>query len=407
MNILLLTHTFSDKVIGGEARISWELSLALAKRGLNIFIISSYVEKDIADKLPANLKVYRVPFCHSSPGLDASNMLRMFLYSLPIIFLKKIDIIHLVSSNGPCPFSRFKFGRPFVESADIFHNYQNSQIKKELWEDRLKKGEAENINYRPGIFERGFDKLTYFFYKTFNLNEAYPRGVDLFACRATAAINYLKQQKHKAKLIYIPNGVNVEIFNPAIPPIFKERKFIFLFVGKLTKTKGILYLLKAFKKLKKDYNNVNLILVGSGAPSTVKELKKEARNDEDIKFLGVKPADEIKSYYTSCDVFVMSSLSEGFGIANLEAMACAKPVISTKVGGIVDVVIDGQTGFLVEPANSDELYLAMKKFLDKPDLVGIMGESARKRAVKNFSWDIVAEKLHNAYKLILKNEKIS
>jgi len=407
MNILLLTHTFSDKIIGGEARICWELPLVLAKRGLNIFVVSSYVEKGIADKLPANLKVYKVPFCHPSPGLDASNMLRMFLYSLPIIFFKKIDIIHLISSNGPCPFSRFKFGRPFVESADIFHDYNNPKIKKELWEDRLKKEEAEGINYNPSFFEKIFDRMTNWFYGAFKLEEAYPRGVDLFACRASAVIDYLGKQKHKAKLAYVPNGVNTAIFNPEVPPIFKKDKFIFLFLGKLTKTKGTLYLIDAFNKLSREYESVDLILVGDGAPSTVEDIKDKAKDNKRIYFLGKKPVNEIKNYYISCDVFVMPSLSEGFGIANLEAMACGKPVISTKVGGIVDVVVDGKTGLLIEPANSNELYLAMKKFLESPELITEMGKEARERAVKNFSWEVVAEKLHNAYKLVLSHEKHS
>lgn len=407
MNILLLTHTFSDKIIGGEARISWELSRALAKRGLNIFIVSPYVEKGVTEKLPVNIKVYKTPFCHPSPGLDASNMLRMFFYSLPIIFLKRINIIHLVSSNGPCPFSKFKFGRKFIESADIAHDYENPKIKTELWEDRLKKKEAENISYKPRFFEKMFDKFTDLFYKIFKLGETYPRGTDLFACRAEAIIKFLREKKHKAELVYVPNGVDTAYFNPQIPAIFKSDKFTFLFCGKLTKTKGILYLIEAFKKLRKNYDNIRLVLIGDGAPSTVKELKNSAGGEKDIEFLGIKSPDEMKHYYASCDVFVLPSLSEGFGIVNLEAMACGKPVMSTKVGGIIDVVIDGETGFLVTPADSDELSSAMRKFLDNPNLMVKMGERARKRVVENFSWDTVAEKTHNAYKTVLKHEKKS
>ena len=405
MNVLLLTHTFSDKIIGGEARISWELSLSLAKRDLNIFVVSPYVEKNIEKKLPKNLKVYKVPFCHSSSGLDASNMLRAFFYSLPIVFLKKIDIIHLISSNGPCLFSRFKFGRKFVESADISHDYENPKIKNELWEDRSKKRETESIPYNPGFFEKAFDKFTNLLYKVFGLKEAYPSDTDLFACRAMAVITFLRDKKHKAELVYIPNGVNIIDFNLQTPQVLKNDKFTFLFCGKLTKTKGILYLIEAFKRIKKNHSNVSLILVGDGVQSTVKDFKDVASNEKDIIFSGVKSPNEIKNYYNSCDVFVLPSLSEGFGIVNLEAMACGKPVISTRVGGIIDVVIDGKTGLLVDPANIDELYLAMNKFLENPNLAIEMGKEGRKRVVENFSWDIIAEKLDNAYKAILKHEK--
>jgi len=401
MNILFLTHTFSDKIIGGEARISWELSRALAKKGLNIFVVSPYVEKKIKRKLPENLKVYKVPFCHLATGLDNSNMLRMFFYSLPLVFLKKIDVIHLASSNGPCPFAKFKFGRPFIESADILHNYDNPKIKKELWYDRKRKREATGIFYKPNFFERIFDKLTDWFYKLFKLYEKYPSGVDLFACRATILIDYLKKQRHKAKLVYIPNGVDVKDFNPKILPILKKNKFTFLFVGKLTKTKGILYLLKAFEKLREEKENIQLFLIGNGAPSTMKEFKLRAKKIQDVHFLGDKSADKIKNYYTSCDVFVMPSLSEGFGISNLEAMACERPVISTKTGGIIDVIVDGETGFLIEPADSDSLYQAMKKMAECPDLVKKMGKKARERVIKNFSWEIIAGKIYQMYKFIV------
>ena len=407
MNILILTHTFSDKVIGGEARISWELPVALAKRGLNVFVVTPYVEKNITDKLFSNLRVYKVPFCHPSPGLDASNMLRMFFYSLPLIFLKKIDIIHLISSNGPCPFSKFKFGKKFVESADISHNYHDPLIKEELWEDRLKKKEADHIDYKPGIAEKIFDKFTSLFYGIFGLNEIYPRGTDLFACRATKIINYLKGQNYRAELVYIPNGVDIEKFRPQISLNTGNNRFTFLFVGKLTKTKGLAYLLDAFNRLSENNKFIDLLLIGGGASSTVKYFTEKSKENKNIHFLGIKSADEIKNYYMSCDIFIMPSLSEGFGIANLEAMACGKPVISTRVGGIVDVVVDGETGLLVNPANVNELYLAMEKFLDNPGMVIKMGGMARKRVVENFSWNIVAEKLHNAYASILSYEKQS
>ena len=98
----------------------------------------------------------------------------------------------------------------------------------------------------------------------------------------------------------------------------------------------------------------------------------------------------------------MPSLSEGFGIANLEAMACGRPVISTKVGGIVDVVINGETGILVEPANSNDLYIAMKRLVNNPELAETMGKRSRKRVVENFTWDVVTQNLNEAYDFILK-----
>jgi len=401
MNILLLTHTFSDKLVGGEVRISWELARAIAcqDKKNKIYLVSSFIDKEIKN-LPKNLKVYQAPFCHLSSSMDKSNMLRIFFYSLILIFFKKIKIIHLISTNGPCPFSRFKFNRKFIESADIFHDYHNLKIKDELQHDRKRKNEGMKIFYHPNLAEKLFDKFTNFFFKIFSLNEIYPKNTDAFACRSSKLIDYLKKKKYKSKLVYIPNGVNLNDFTPR-DNMIKDSKFTFLFVGKLNKTKGLLYLFKAYKKLKQEKNEIQLILVGGGALSTFKEIEKKANGISDIYFLGEKKLSEIKDYYQLCDCFVMPSLSEGFGIANLEAMASGKPVISTKVGGIVDVIRDKKTGFLIEPANERELYLAMKKILENKNLKKKMGEAGRKRVKENFSWGMIANNLLNLYKELI------
>ena len=86
MNVLFLTHSLSDKLVGGETRIAWELANALAKKGVRVFAAAPYVEPGIKSRLPENIKVYRVPFC-STPELNRSNMLKAFLFlqSLPML----------------------------------------------------------------------------------------------------------------------------------------------------------------------------------------------------------------------------------------------------------------------------------------------------------------------------------
>lgn len=398
MNILFLVHTFSDKVVGGEATIGWQLSKALARNGQRVFVVSPMVEKDIKNRLPKNVFVYRVPFSHPATGLDNSNMLRAFLFSLPLLWLKKIDIIHLASSNGPCPFARFKFGRVFIESADIGHDYNNPLVKAELWHDRRRKKEAEKISYRPSIFEKLFDRLTHWFYLFFDLNQDYPRETDAFACRSSVLLKKLAKTNPKAKLAYVPNGVDIDYFVP-LEPEKQKAEFTFLFVGKLTKTKGLLYLINAFAKLRQEKKEVSLKIIGQGAVSTEAEIRTVAANIPGIIFLGQKSPVEVKKYYQNCDVFILPSLSEGFGLANLEAMACGRAVISTRVGGIIDVVVHGQTGILVEPADVDGLYLAMREAVENPERLKEMGQRSRRRAVQNFSWDVVAQEMKALYNL--------
>jgi len=122
MRVLLLTHTFSDIGDEGEVRVVWESARALARAGLDIFVVANYIR--LKSSLPSNLRAYKVPFGKASTGFTEASMLKVFLYSLPLIFLKRIDIIHLISTQASCPFSRFKV-RPFVMSADYSWEYDN------------------------------------------------------------------------------------------------------------------------------------------------------------------------------------------------------------------------------------------------------------------------------------------
>lgn len=111
--------------------------------------------------------------------------------------------------------------------------------------------------------------------------------------------------------------------------------------------------------------------------------------------------DEIIVFYSGAEVFCAPSTYEPFGIMNLEAMACETPVVSTKVGGIKDAVVDGETGILVAPERPDEIAEAVNKILADKDLAGKMGKNGRKRVEAAFSWKRIAEKTYALYRDVL------
>ncbi|MEW5759667.1 MAG: glycosyltransferase, partial [Candidatus Thermoplasmatota archaeon] len=104
--------------------------------------------------------------------------------------------------------------------------------------------------------------------------------------------------------------------------------------------------------------------------------------------------------YSNASVFVCPSIYEPFGIIVLEAMACELPVVATNVGGIKETMIDRKTGYLVEPNNALQLADAVNEILDDKNLANEMGIEGRKRALE-FSWENVAKKTLNVYKMIL------
>ena len=403
LNILILTHTYSNIEAGGEPKIVYETSRALARAGLNIYVVASRVNISSSVK-EKNLKVYQAPFCRQISVFNQGNMLKVFFFSLFLIFLKKIDLIHLMPEPGSCPFVRFKI-KPLVFSSDMPWDYENSKYGMDLKHDHSKKSEEKNLIKIRTFWQKVFDKLVNYFYLIFKLKELYPKNIDLYTCTSAKLIERLKKQNYLSKFALVQWGVNPSIFNPNIKPIKnKKDNFIFLFVGTLCKRKGVEYLIKAFVKLSQKHKNIELLLIGNGAPSTIKYFK-ELAGQSKINFIGSVAPIDVPKYLVYADVFILPSLGEPFGLVNLEAMACGKPVISTNAGGVPDYFKDKEVGFLVEPANVDDLADAMEKFLNNHDLVDKMGQRARKYVIRNFTWDITAKKMIIAYQELLNGKK--
>jgi starch synthase len=100
-------------------------------------------------------------------------------------------------------------------------------------------------------------------------------------------------------------------------------------------------------------------------------------------------------------VFVCPSIYEPLGIVNLEAMACGTTVVASRVGGIPEVVADGETGLLVPPGHPDALARAINELVAAPERAQAMGEAGRRRAVEEFGWDRIAEQTALLYRSLV------
>lgn len=163
---------------------------------------------------------------------------------------------------------------------------------------------------------------------------------------------------HKNKISVISMGCDTSNFSPSYrnADYFKKNgKKNIIFVGRLAEKKGVKYLIDAMQ-----YIDANLYIVGKGPLE--KELKKQAlKYKNKITFLGPKTHQELPEIYASADVFVAPSVTaedgdqEGFGLVIIEAMASGTPVVASRSGGIVDIIQDGENGFLTEEKNTVEL----------------------------------------------------
>jgi glycosyltransferase involved in cell wall biosynthesis len=172
----------------------------------------------------------------------------------------------------------------------------------------------------------------------------------------------------------IPSGVDLpaEVGEEADPPEV-------LYAGRLSPEKGVLELVEAAR-------DMNLVVAGDGP---LRAQVPTAR--------GFVPHDELQGFYARAAVVACPSRREGFGVACLEAMAHGRPVVATSVGGLLDLVVDGETGLVVPPRDPIALRAALERLLADPELRRRLGAAGRTRAGELFSWDTVTDATLAAY----------
>lgn len=193
------------------------------------------------------------------------------------------------------------------------------------------------------------------------------------------------------------SGINLNKYKISKEP---KGKIIFLFASRILKDKGIVELIEASKKLSKIAKNFELYIAGNidsqnSSSFSLEEIKSwEAYNY--LKYLGY--VNDMNELYKKVHIAILPSYREGLPKGLLEAAACGKPIITTNVTGCRDVVIDGKNGILVNPKDSDDLFLAMKKMVKNKKNRLSMGKEGRKFIKKNFLIDNTVKNLIHLYK---------
>ncbi len=213
----------------------------------------------------------------------------------------------------------------------------------------------------------------------------------------------------KEKIIWIGNGVDIKKFK-------RFRKFkraglgigendkVVCFTGRIVREKGIIELVRAFKRVVEKFPEAKLLIVGKHLESdrdkkiieVLKNIIKESNLEECVIFAGLR--EDIPKIFSIINVFVLPSHREGMPRTIIEAMAAGKPVVATNIRGCREEVMDGKTGILFPVSNTNKLAKAIIKILSDNKLALKMGKYARKIAIKRFNEENVLKKQLNAYK---------
>ena len=218
-----------------------------------------------------------------------------------------------------------------------------------------------------------------------------------------------------AKVVTIRNGVDVDRFKPTADPALLNELGITgryaIFVGRITRQKGLAHLLRAWQNVPVEYGLVLAAgspdeeTIGNEVKALIEELQKTRPNV--IWIPEMLPHEKLCALLTSADIFICPSIYEPLGIVNLEAMACETAVLATRVGGIPEVVADGSTGKLVNysgdgAALERDLSTAISELMKDPNLLKQFGEAGRKRAAAEFGWPAVASATLALYQSLIK-----
>ena len=213
---------------------------------------------------------------------------------------------------------------------------------------------------------------------------------------------FASQLRPDVQVHYVPNAIDDSFFNL----VNTSDGGTILFVGRVTPLKRVLDLIQAFAKIARQVPSAQLRIAGecSSERSYVESVRgfiKKANLGDRAHLLGSLPEEAILDEFARCDVLALPSAQENLPMVIAQAMATGKPVVATPVGGVTEMVHDGETGFLVDVGDVDGLADALLRLLRDPSLRARMGQSGRKFALENYHADTVAKRTYEVYQSVV------
>ncbi|GFP24866.1 trehalose synthase [Candidatus Hakubella thermalkaliphila] len=216
----------------------------------------------------------------------------------------------------------------------------------------------------------------------------------------------------REKVVTIPNAVDMDVFKVSSQKRnyirerygIGEKEVLLLVAGRVEADKGMDLAVKALPEIVKKRENVKLMIVGKGSyyPNLSKIVSRLSLNDKVI-LCGYVKNDEMPDYINACDIFLNPTIRfEGFPLIIPEVMACGKPIIASRIGGIPSAIEDGRDGILVRPGNVKSLVDKIIELIDDQSLADKLSENARRRAEMSFSQGRIVEQYLDVFNTCLR-----
>ena len=352
-----------------------EISNYIPISALDPFKLDSKI--DITDK-PSNIEVYPTPILYAPFDSQYKKLGERHFKAVEKAIKKNninFDLVHshfIWSSGYVGAKLKEKYGMPFIITAHGYDVY-DLPFRDEEWREKIE----------------------------YVLNAA-----DCVITVSNSNLECIEKLNVETPVKVLPNGFRDDLFYPRDSNECKKTlnlpfdKKIILTVGNLVEIKGHKYFIEAMQKVVKHRTDVLCIIVGGGElkGKLGRQIRKAGLKDN-IKLIGGRPHDEIPIWMNACNLFVLPSLRESFGVVQIEAMACGKPVVATYNGGSEELITSEDYGLLCESANSDELAEKILIALNKEWDSDKIGEYAER-----FMWESVVKEILKVYENAIESD---
>ena len=380
LKVLMLTDYFYPHIGGGVEKVVYEISKRLTKMGCEVLVITLGSRHSNDVYMVDDIKVYRLP------SIDLTKILNLQL-SLP----RNIrDALHMAKDFSP----------DVIHAHNIFFTTSLLGIlikrvcnRKFVVTAHL--GDVRNLalmGHGKALVAMGYERL---------LGRILLASSDkVIAVSQAVRRHLLSIGVLPDKVVVIPNGVNLEEYEPAVN-IKDVKETDIVFVGRLLPNKGLEYLVEAARfVVAKRSEGIRFKIVGDG-PYRRHFENLVARNGLCcyFDFLGKVP--KVSDTLQEGGIFVRPSLTEGMPLTVLEAMASQLPIIATRVAGTPELIIQNETGLLIDPGNVGQLADAILYLANSPELAQRLGQNARafleSQYKEKYSWAAIASKILSVY----------
>ena len=391
MRVLMLSWEFPPQVIGGLGRHVYELSRRLGNHGAQTYVLTPLVDDCVSHEDIEGVQVFRV----GSP-LTSFKRFKSWIFSFNSDLIR--EGIRLDYQEK---------GFDLIHAHDWLVGYAGRSLSRVLNVPLVSTIHATEYGRNLGLHNPMQKEI-----------HDIERNLILDSALILCCSNYMRDEIESlfdpgpSRIAVIPNGAGInryQTIDPSPDPGLEkidDQDLVIFYIGRLVPEKGVSILIRAFLRVSEEIPSAKLVIAGRGPQGPeLQDLVEKLGLGDRVWFTGFI-SDEIRDrIYHRANAAVFPSLYEPFGIVALEAMASGTPVVVSNVGGLAEIVVDGETGLKVDPLDEESLASAMIRILSDSRLANRLRFQALQIIKDRYNWDKISAMTAQAYRTVIRRVK--